>query len=99
MQFDIPVIVPAYNVEKYVAEAIGRILKKDFLFFELTIVNEESSDTSLEVCRRYSNDSHISIVNQSNSGVSIVRNMDLQKLDIIYFFMDADYMIAPAFFL
>ena len=76
----ISVIVPVYKVEEYISQCINSILNQTFDDFELILVDDGSTDNSLEICERYANrDSRIVIVNQKNQGVGVSRN---QGIDI-----------------
>lgn len=69
----VSVIMPVYNVEAYVAEAIESVLAQTFADFELIIVDDGGTDRSLEICRAY-HDSRIRIVSQANRGLAGARN-------------------------
>lgn len=75
----ISVIMAVYNTEKFVGEAINSILKQTFEDFELIIIDDASTDTSLSIIRDYEKqDSRIKvIVNESNFGISKSRNKGL----------------------
>ena len=49
----ISVIVPVYNVEKYLDRCVQSILAQSFQEFELILVNDGSTDSSLEICQKY----------------------------------------------
>lgn len=62
------VIIPAYNVEKYIAEAVESIISQTFSDWELIIVDDASTDSTLETLRKYRKNSKIRIIeNQENS--------------------------------
>ncbi|MEP3227366.1 MAG: glycosyltransferase [Parasphingorhabdus sp.] len=69
----ISVVMPVYNVEKYVAEAIESVLAQTFTDFELVIVDDGGSDSSMEICETF-DDARIHIVKQSNRGLAGARN-------------------------
>lgn len=88
----ISIVVPVYNAEKYIGRCIDSILAQTFPLFELILVNDGSTDNSLEICEKYSEiDSRVVVANQSNSGVSSARNYGIKiaKGDYICF-VDAD---------
>ena len=58
--------MPAYNAEKYIAEAIGSILQQSFTDFELLIINDGSTDNTARVIHSFT-DSRITIFNQPNA--------------------------------
>lgn len=69
----VSVIIPVYNVEKYVAEAVESVLAQTFSDYEIIIVDDGSSDASIDICRRY-DDPRIRIVSQKNRGLPGARN-------------------------
>ncbi|WP_421853074.1 glycosyltransferase family 2 protein [Novosphingobium sp.] len=69
----VSVVMPVYNVEAYVAEAIRSVLAQTFTDFELNIVDDGGSDASMEICRSFS-DPRITIVSQRNRGLAGARN-------------------------
>lgn len=76
MQFSI--IIPVYNVEKYLPECIESILIQTYKEFELILVDDGSKDSSGLICDEYAQrDSHIHVIHQSNAGVSKARNAGL----------------------
>lgn len=88
----ISIIMPVYNVEKYVGIAIESILKQTYMEWELIIVDDGSDDNSLKICNEYAQiDRRIRIVSKKNGGVSSARNKGLEYAqgEWIYF-MDAD---------
>lgn len=89
------VIIPVYNSEKYIIECVDSIKKQTFLDFELILINDGSTDKSLDVIKKLSEeDERMIIVNQKNKGVSSSRNAGLRiaKGDYIIF-MDSDDLI------
>ena len=73
---EISVVMPVYNVEKYLGKAIESILKQTFTNFELLILNDKSTDSSLEIIKQYqTKDSRIVIIDKEvNVGPAILRN-------------------------
>src|ERR1035437_9572714 len=63
----ISIVLPVYNGEKYLKEAIRSVLKQSFPDFELIILNDGSTDNSLEIIKSF-DDSRIKVVNQENRG-------------------------------
>ena len=65
----ISVIVPVYNVEKYISMCIDSILAQTFKDFELLLINDGSSDKSGSICEEYAKkDSRIRVFHKSNGG-------------------------------
>ena len=69
----ISVIMPVYNVERYVSEAIVSVLAQTFTDFELIIVDDGGTDRSMDICRSY-DDPRIRIISQPNRGLAGARN-------------------------
>lgn len=84
------VIVPVYNVEKYLKECIESILKQTYENFELIIVNDGSTDSSVDVIKSF-DDKRIRFFDCTNSGVAVARNFGISKCTGDYFiFVDSD---------
>lgn len=80
MKPEISIIVPIYNVEKYLPRCIESILAQTFTNFELILVNDGSEDDSGEVCDRYAKeDKRIKVIHKKNGGVSSARNAGLKN--------------------
>jgi len=69
--------MPAYNAEKYIAEAISSVLRQSFGDFELLIINDGSTDGTMRVIRSFK-DQRIVLVNQENMGVAAALNTGLK---------------------
>lgn len=94
----ISVIMPVYNTEKYVAEAIESILNQTFTDFELIIINDCSSDRTPEIIAEYAlKDQRIRLINNpQNSGPAKSRNDGILQSHGIYIaLMDADDISHP----
>ena len=88
------VIIPAYNVEKYISECLDSVLvtEKDI---EVIIVDDGSKDSTLSICEDYSKkDSRVKVYSKPNGGVSSARNYGLEKVsgDYIIFVDSDDYL-------
>jgi len=92
----ISVILPVYNAEKYIEEAINSILEQAYQNFELIIINDGSTDTSLSVINQYEKNNKVRIVTQENKGLIFTLNkgIDLAKGQYIAR-MDADDIAHP----
>ncbi|MDR3285838.1 MAG: glycosyltransferase, partial [Prevotellaceae bacterium] len=93
------VIVPLYNKAAYVEKAVQSIINQTFKEFELIIIDDGSTDNSLQVVKKLRTANHeFRIIEQQNSGVSTARNngVKLAKYDYIAF-LDADDWWAPTF--
>lgn len=89
------IIIPLFNAEKYIYKNITSILEQSFRDFELIIVNDSSTDKSLNIVKSF-DDKRINIYTKINEGTSKARNFGLKhaKGDYI-FFIDADDYIEP----
>lgn len=84
------IIIPLYNKGPYILNAVNSVLGQSYSNFELIIVNDGSTDDSLEKIGSYS-DHRIKIINQNNSGVSWARNNGVKEATKDYIcFLDAD---------
>lgn len=91
------IIVPLYNKEKYIARAIYSALNQSFKNFEIIVVNDGSTDNSLNVIKKIK-DARIRIINQKNLGASNARNTGIKKAKAPYIaFLDADDEYMPCF--
>lgn len=91
----ISVIVPVYNVEKYIHPCIDSILAQTFTDFELILVDDGSPDNCGSICDEYAKkDSRVRVIHQINSGVSAARNHGLEIARGQYIcFIDSDDML------
>lgn len=91
----ISVIVPIYNVEKYLSECLNSIINQTYENLEIILVNDGSTDKSLEICKRYEKiDSRIKIISKENGGLSSARNIGIKNASGEYIsFVDSDDFI------
>ena len=76
----ISVIVPVYNVEKYLEECLESIKRQTYTDIEVILVNDGSIDRSKEICERYcEKDSRFKLVSQENKGQSVARNLGMAE--------------------
>lgn len=88
----VSIIMPVYNSEKYIERAIKSVIKQTYKNWELIIVNDGSTDSSKQICEKYSqNDKRIKVINKNNEGVSIARNCGINNSQGKYImFLDSD---------
>jgi glycosyltransferase EpsH len=93
----ISVIVPVYNVEKYLPTCLNSILNQTFKNFELILVDDGSTDRSLEIIEEYARkDNRISVIKQKNQYAGVARNNGLAIAKGKYvMFLDSDDFFAP----
>lgn len=93
----ISVIVPVYNVEKFLRKCLDSIMDQSYKNFEVICIDDGATDGSLDILNEYiEKDSRFKLFRQSNKGLSGARNTGLKyaKGDYIYF-LDSDDYIHP----
>lgn len=91
----ISVVVPIYNVDRWLPRCLTSIIGQSFTEFELLLVNDGSTDDSLEICQSFSKkDERIKIINKENGGLSDARNagIDIAQGRYIVFVDSDDYL-------
>ena len=93
----ISVIVPIYNVEKYLPRCLDSILKQSYSHLEIILVDDGSTDNSGKICDSYAaQDPRVHVIHQPNGGVSSARNRGIEAATGQYIgFVDPDDYIAP----
>lgn len=92
----ISVVMPAYNAEKYIGQAIESILNQTYSNFEFIIINDGSNDKTKEVILSYKDDRIIYLENERNFGIVVTLNKGLEKANGEYIArMDADDIAEP----
>lgn len=88
----VSLIVPVYNIEKYLERCVNSILEQDYDNLEIILVNDGSLDNSLKICKKYEQkDSRIIVIDKKNGGVSSARNEGLKIATGDYIgFIDSD---------
>lgn len=86
------IIVPVYNVEKYLHECVKSVLEQTFCDFELILVDDGSSDSCPQICDQYVEaDSRVRVIHKQNGGLSSARNAGLDAAVGEYvLFLDSD---------
>lgn len=92
----VSVIIPVYNVEKYLHECIDSVINQTFKNLEIILVDDGSTDSSGEICDEYiEKDDRITVVHQKNGGLSVARNTGFSEANGDYvYFLDSDDYIA-----
>lgn len=89
------VIIPVYNTYKYINECVDSVLNQSYKNFEIILINDGSTDNSLEICRKYeSQTDQIIMLTKQNEGLSATRNLgiDVSQGDYIIFLDSDDYI-------
>ena len=93
----VSIIVPIYNMEKYLDNCLKSIVNQSYKNIQVILINDGSKDKSEQIAKKYQeNDSRIILINKENSGVSSSRNMGIDLANGKYIiFVDADDYIEP----
>lgn len=90
--FFVSIIVPIYNVERYIDQCVQSVLTQTFCNFELILVDDGSPDNCPSICDRYAKeDSRVKVIHKSNGGLSDARNVGVAHASGEYvLFLDGD---------
>lgn len=88
----ISIIIPVYNVEKYLTECLESVIKQTYKNIEIICINDGSTDGSLKILNIYAqNDNRIKIIDMKNGGLSSARNAGIKAVTGEYImFVDSD---------
>lgn len=91
----VSVVIPVYNTEKYVREAVESIRRQTLKELEIIIINDGSTDRSLEILEELATaDNRIQVYSQTNQGQSVARNVGIAHVCGKYiYFMDSDDLL------
>ena len=94
-EIKVSVVIPVYNTEKYVREAVESIMNQTLRELEIIIINDGFTDNSLQVVEELAAaDSRIQVYSQSNQGLSMARNAGIAHAHGRYiYFMDSDDLL------
>lgn len=90
-------IVPVYNAKDYIANCVESVLNQDYKNLELILVDDGSSDSTLEICKKYAaKDKRVKVIHQKNAGQTVARQTGFKKSSGQYIWLiDADDWLAP----
>ena len=96
----ISVIVPVYNVEKYLKKCVDSITSQTYKNLEILLVDDGSTDSSGQICNEFEkNDARIKVIHKKNRGLSDARNAGLDRAKGQYYaFIDSDDYIREDMF-
>ena len=95
----VSVIIPVYNVEKYLRQCLDSVLAQTYTKYEVLLIDDGSTDSSADICREYcKKDSRFKLYQKQNGGASSARNHGLicAKGDYLYFLDSDDYLQPTA---
>lgn len=92
----VSVIIPVYNVEKYLDDCLENVVNQTLQDIEIICINDGSTDNSLEILRKYENkDERVKIIDKENGGLSSARNAGIKEAKGEYIlFLDSDDMVS-----
>ena len=95
-EIGVSIVIPVYNVEKYLEQCLDSVLMQNVDNIEVVCVNDGSTDSSGEILERYKKiDSRIKVINQKNEGMSGARNTGINHASYEYIlFLDSDDMLC-----
>jgi glycosyltransferase involved in cell wall biosynthesis len=92
----VSIITPAFNSEKYIAEAIESVLKQTFTDYEMIVVDDGSTDDTKSIVKKYEKLSKVKYLWQENGGPSKARNLGIRASSGRYCaFLDSDDVMNP----
>lgn len=94
MKHKFSLIIPAYNVEKYIKKCLDSVLNQTYNNYEIIIINDGSTDNTSKILESYKSNKNIKIINQENKGLSNARNTGVSNAKGDYIlFIDSDDFI------
>lgn len=92
MSIKISVIIPVYNVEKYLKQCVDSVLNQSYQNIEVILVDDGSTDSCPEICDMYcKQDKRVVVIHQKNGGLSVARNRGISYITGDYaIFLDSD---------
>ena len=92
----VSVVIPVYNVEKYLRQCVDSVLSQTYENIEIILVDDGSTDSSGEICDSYQRENHnVKVIHRANSGLSVSRNRGLENSSGKYvYFLDSDDFIT-----
>lgn len=93
---EVSVIVPVYQVERYLKQCLDSILNQTFKDIEVILIDDGSEDNSGKICDEYAlNDNRVKVIHQKNMGLSDARNSGMNLMSGKYFmFVDSDDYVS-----
>lgn len=99
METLVSIIIPIYNVEKYLRQCIESVIAQRYINIEIILVDDGSPDNCGKICDEYAEkDSRIKVIHKKNEGLSVARNVgiDIARGDYLMF-VDSDDWVEPTF--
>lgn len=99
MEQKVSIVVPVYNVEKYLERCVDSLIKQSYQNIEILLVDDGSKDSSLSICEKYElRDSRIRVFHKENEGLGLTRNYGIERAtgEYITFVDSDDYLTLDA---
>ena len=95
----VSVIIPVYNVEKYIGKCVDSVLRQSYENIEVILVDDGSTDGSPSICDEYAKkDKRVKVIHKENGGVSSARNTALECcIGELVMFVDSDDFVSELF--
>lgn len=92
----VSIIVPVYNVEKYIERCLKSLVNQTLKEIEILIINDNTPDNSMSICEEYAkNDDRIKIYSKENEGLGLTRNYGIERATGEYIaFVDSDDYVS-----
>ena len=92
----VSVIIPVYNVKRYLRQSIDSVLAQTYHHIEIVVVDDGSTDGSGEICDEFKQDPRVKVYHKENGGISSARNFGLERATGSYIaFLDSDDWMEP----
>lgn len=87
----VSVVIPVYNVEQYIEQALASVIAQTYAHIEIILIDDQSPDQSINIVKKKFNDDRIRIIEQSNRGLAGARNTGIRNARGKYIaFLDSD---------
>ena len=99
MEQKVSIVVPVYNVEKYLKRCVNSLIGQSYSNLEILLVDDGSKDSSLSICKEYElKDSRIRVFHKENEGLGLTRNYGIERAtgEYITFVDSDDYLTSDA---
>lgn len=96
-QYNLQIVIPMHNAQYYVEQCLSSILEQNTKYtYQVILVDDGSTDKTVEIVQRYISDERIQLIEQDNAGAAKARNVGLQTLNADYvMFVDIDDGLKP----
>ncbi|MFP3154180.1 glycosyltransferase [Lachnospiraceae bacterium ZAX-1] len=94
----ISIAIPIFNVEAYLKECLDSVLNQTYQNIEVILINDGSTDNSLDIAKSYLNDTRVRLIDKGNEGTGAARNIGMEQASGAYFCtVDSDDYLSPLY--